>query len=97
MGGGAQRNEGASLTGGGDMAWGMGGMWARGVDNLHKRVVDRNHEHLTGVLQRRVVDVSGHVGAGACRACGSGGFTRQLQAQQVHGGVPRLWEYLEAY
>lgn len=75
----------------------MGRMWVRGVDNLHKRVVDRDHEDLAGVLQRRVVDVARHVGAGARRACGSGGFTCQLQAQQVHGGEPRLWEDLEAY
>ena len=71
-------------------------MWVKGLENLHKWVVDRNHKHLTGVLQRRVVDVAGHVGAGARRACGSGRITCQLQAQ-VHGGEPWLREHLEAY
>ena len=46
-------------------------MWVKGVGNLHKWVVDRDDKHLTGVIQRRVVDVAGHVGAGARRACGS--------------------------
>jgi hypothetical protein len=41
------------------------------LSDLHERVVDRDHEHLSCVLQRGVVDVAGHVGAGARRACGS--------------------------
>ena len=72
-------------------------MWVKGVENLHKWVVDRDDKHLTGVIQRRVVDVAGHVGAGARRAFGSGGSLVSLQAQQVHGGVPWSREYLEAY
>ena len=42
-------------------------------ENLHKRVVNRDHEHLACVLQRGVVDEARHVGAGARRACGSVG------------------------
>lgn len=34
----------------------------------HKRVVDGDHEDLTGFLQLRVTDISGDVGAGASGA-----------------------------
>jgi hypothetical protein len=37
--------------------------------SLHERVVDRDDKHFAGVLQSGVVDVPGHVGAGACRTC----------------------------
>ena len=57
--------------------------------NLHERVVDRDHKHLTSLLQRGVVDVTGHVGAGASRACGSKDYSSargtKRQAAVYHG------------
>ena len=69
-----------------------------GVVNLHKRVVDRDHKHLTGVLQRRVVDVAGHVGAGARRACGSGGSLvsyRYSRCMAAYHGCGNNWKRTE--
>ena len=66
--------------------------------NLHKRVVNRDHKDLASVLQRGVVDVTGHVGAGACRACGlkdhssaTGTGTRTA----VYRGCERIWKRTE--
>lgn len=41
-----------------------------GEQNLHEGVIDRDDKHFARILQSGVVDVSRHVGAGACRACG---------------------------
>ena len=38
------------------------------VTNIHKRVIDREDEDLTGLLELRVVNVTRDVGAGASRA-----------------------------
>lgn len=68
------------------------------VDNLHKGVVDRDHKHLTGVLQRRVVDVAGHVGAGARRAYKSGESLvsyRYSRCMAAYHGSGNIWERTE--
>ena len=72
-------------------------MWVKGVENLHKWVVDRDDKHLTGVLQRRVVDVAGHVGAGARRACGSGGsvVSYRHMYMAVYHGFGNIWKRTE--
>ena len=94
MTGGAGRNKGASWVG----IW--LGEWENvdgDVDNLHKRVVDRDHKHLTGVLQRRVVDVAGHVGAGARRACGSVGslVSYRHRYMAAYHGCGNIWKRTE--
>ena len=68
-----------------------------GVENLHKWVVDRDDKHLTGVLQRRVVDVAGHVGAGARRACGSGGslVSYRHRYMAANHGCGNIWKRTE--
>lgn len=43
----------------------------RTIRDLHERVIDRDNEDFACALQGRVVDESGHVGAGARRACRS--------------------------
>lgn len=45
----------------------------RQIADLHKRIIDGNNKHLAGLLQLGVVDVAGHVGAGA-----SGAYTRPV-------------------
>lgn len=72
-------------------------MWVKAVENLHKWVVDRHHKHLTGVLQRRVVDVAGHVGAGARRACGSVGslVSYRHRYMAVYHGCGNMWKRTE--
>ena len=69
----------------------------RRFNNLHKRVVDGDHEDLAGVLQRRVVDVAGHVGAGARRACGSGGsvVSYRHMYMAVYHGFGNIWKRTE--
>lgn len=69
----------------------------RRFNNLHKRVVDGDHEDLAGVLQRRVVDVAGHVGAGASRACGSGGsvVSYRHMYMAVYHGFGNIWKRTE--
>jgi len=72
-------------------------MWVKGVGNLHKWVVDRDDKHLTGVLQRRVVDVAGHVGAGARRACGSEGslVSYRHRYMAANHGCGNIWKRTE--
>ena len=69
----------------------------RRFNNLHKRVVDGDHEDLAGVLQRRVVDVAGHVGAGARRACGSGGslVSYRHRYMAANHGCGNIWKRTE--
>jgi hypothetical protein len=83
---------------GGDMAQGRENVGEEASGNLHKRVVDGDHEDLTGVLQRRMVDVARHVGAGARRACGSGGLLvsyRHSRYMEAYHGCGNIWKRTE--
>ena len=65
--------------------------------SLHERVVDRDDKHFAGVLQSGVVDVPGHVGAGARRACGSGGsvVSYRHMYMAVYHGFGNIWKRTE--
>jgi hypothetical protein len=80
------------------MAQGRENVGEEASGNLHKRVVDGDHEDLTGVLQRRMVDVARHVGAGARRACGSGGLLvsyRHSRYMEAYHGCGNIWKRTE--
>ena len=65
--------------------------------SLHERVVDRDDKHFAGVLQSGVVDVPGHVGAGARRACGSGGslVSYRHRYMAANHGCGNIWKRTE--
>jgi hypothetical protein len=60
----------------------MGRNMSEPYRNLHKRVVNGDHEDFASILQRGVVDVSRHVGAGTRRACGSGSSATGTDCRQ---------------
>jgi hypothetical protein len=64
--------------------------------NLHERIVNRDHEDLSGVFQSWVVDETRHVGARTRRACGSGGSLVSYRHRNTGSGVPWLvWKLTE--
>lgn len=60
--------------------------------DLHERVVNRDHKDRARVLQRGMVDVTGHVGAGARRACGSEGSLVSYRHRRLYHGYGADWE-----
>lgn len=49
--------------------WQQRGRRRRGMDHLHKGVIDRDNEDLAGVLELGRVQVAGNMAGGACGTC----------------------------